>query len=79
MSADVKQLREGSDLLTVDEACRKLRIGRSTIYELCAAGEIRHVKIGRLKRFRQEALDEFIASHEVGASPSPPPAKKAGR
>jgi excisionase family DNA binding protein len=74
----VQAVDDDDDLLSVEEACKKLRIGRSTIYELCAAGEIRHVKIGRRKLFRRSALHDFIVAHEVGAAPSPPPAKKAG-
>lgn len=76
MSADVKSM---ATLLTVEEACGVLRIGRSTLYELCAAGEIRHVKIGRRKLFRADALQDFISANESGVHPSPPSTARAKR
>lgn len=37
-------------LLTVEEAARRLSIGRTLCYELVAAGQIRTIRVGRLRR-----------------------------
>jgi excisionase family DNA binding protein len=47
-------------LLSVDEAARRLSIGRSLLYELLAAGEIRSIHVGRLRRVPIAALTDFI-------------------
>jgi excisionase family DNA binding protein len=48
-------------LLTVEEAARRLHIGRTTAYALIATGEIETVPIGRLRRVPTEALIEYVA------------------
>jgi excisionase family DNA binding protein len=47
-------------LLSVDEAARRLSIGRSLLYELLAAGEIRSIHVGRLRRVPIAALTDYI-------------------
>lgn len=47
-------------VLTVEEAARRLRIGRTTMYALVSAGDIRSVQIGRLRRVPTEALREYV-------------------
>ena len=47
-------------LLPVDEAARRLSIGRSLLYELLAAGEIHSIHVGRLRRVPLSALTEFV-------------------
>jgi excisionase family DNA binding protein len=47
-------------LLTVPEAARVLGIGRSTLYELIAAGTIDTVHIGRAHRVALTALNEYV-------------------
>lgn len=47
--------------LTVEEAARRLGIGRTKMYEYVSSGEIRSVKIGSLRRIPAEALGEFLA------------------
>lgn len=64
------QIEEGSArlLLTVLEAAERLAVGRSTVYELTATGELELVHIGRcaripaaaLARWRAGALEEFV-------------------
>ncbi|MGI8830045.1 MAG: helix-turn-helix domain-containing protein [Candidatus Limnocylindria bacterium] len=48
-------------LLTVKDAAAELSIGRSTLYELIAAGELRPVRIGRALRIPTSELDRFVA------------------
>jgi excisionase family DNA binding protein len=47
-------------LLDVREAASVLGIGRSTLYELIADGEIEVVHIGRAARVPVAALHEFV-------------------
>jgi excisionase family DNA binding protein len=48
-------------LLTIVDAARVLSIGRTTMYELVAAGEIDVVHIGRAVRVPVTELDAFVA------------------
>jgi excisionase family DNA binding protein len=47
-------------LLTAEEAGEVLRISRTRVYELIYAGELRSIKIGRLRRITVAAIEEFI-------------------
>jgi excisionase family DNA binding protein len=49
-------------LLTVEEAARRLNIGRTTMYALVSAGVVESVTIGRLRRVPSECLDNFVAA-----------------
>ncbi|WP_307844413.1 helix-turn-helix domain-containing protein [Actinotalea solisilvae] len=49
-------------VFNVAEAAAVLGIGRSMLYQLIAAGEIRTIHIGRLCRVPVEAIDEFLAA-----------------
>ena len=48
-------------LLTVQEAARVLRIGRTLMYSLVMSGEVESVPIGRLRRIPAECLNEYVA------------------
>jgi excisionase family DNA binding protein len=48
-------------LLTVEEAADRLGIGRSTMYQLIAAGLVDTVRVGRLRRVEPEALAAYVA------------------
>lgn len=47
-------------LLTVSEAASLLGIGRSTLYELVASGEVESVTIGRSRRVPVEAVATYV-------------------
>lgn len=52
------------------DACQQLGIGRSTFYELIAAGEIRTVKIGRRTLVARDELERYVRSlTEANADP----------
>ena len=57
-----------SRLLSVDQTCASLGIGRTNFYGLKAAKLIATVKIGRRTFVTAEALDAFIASLSEGNS-----------
>jgi excisionase family DNA binding protein len=48
-------------LLTVEEAARRLRIGRTLCYQLIGLGELESVPVGRLRRVPAEAVPEYVA------------------
>lgn len=49
-------------LLTVREAASQLGLGRSHVYKLIMAGEIRSILIGRSRRVPAQGLDQYIAN-----------------
>ncbi|WP_246178589.1 helix-turn-helix domain-containing protein [Actinomadura decatromicini] len=49
-------------LLTVEEAARRLKIGRTQMYRLIASGEVKSVTIGRLRRVPAECLATYVSS-----------------
>ncbi|HXW78121.1 MAG TPA: helix-turn-helix domain-containing protein [Acidimicrobiales bacterium] len=47
-------------LITIGEAANSLGVGRSTVYELIASGELDVIHIGRAARIRTSALHELV-------------------
>ncbi len=47
-------------VLTVEEAARVLRIGRSSAYEAARTGELPTVRIGRILRVPRSAIEEML-------------------
>ncbi|MFF9591841.1 helix-turn-helix domain-containing protein [Streptomyces sp. NPDC014646] len=43
-----------------EEAAELLSIGRSTLYELMTAGLLEYVKLGRCRRIRRSALEQYV-------------------
>lgn len=48
-------------VLTIEEAARRLGIGRTLMYSLVMSGDIESVTIGRLRRVPAECLAEYVA------------------
>ena len=48
-------------LVTVEEAARRLRIGRTTCFRLVISGDIESVTVGRLRRVPVDAIPAFVA------------------
>lgn len=48
------------DLITIDELCSWLSIGRNAAYTLLNTGEIKAFKIGRVWKISREAVLKFI-------------------
>jgi len=51
-------------LLTPIEAAEQLAVSRTKVYELMAAGMLRSIHIGRLRRVPVDALRDFIGDME---------------
>ena len=49
-----------AQLHTVEEVMRRLRVGRSTAFDLIASRQLRSVKVGRRRLVSEAALMEFI-------------------
>ncbi|MFD4141161.1 excisionase family DNA-binding protein [Streptomyces sp. NPDC058572] len=47
-------------LLTVEEAARRLRIGRTLCFRLVGSGELESVEVGRLRRVPPAALHDYV-------------------
>ncbi|MGY5884659.1 helix-turn-helix domain-containing protein [Modestobacter lacusdianchii] len=52
-------------LLTPEEAATVLRLGRTTIYALMKAGELRAVHIGRSCRLSRSELERYVRGLEA--------------
>ena len=48
------------ELLKIDDAARRLSVGRTMLYELMDAGEIDYVKVGRSRRIVKASLGAYI-------------------
>ncbi|MEV6208655.1 helix-turn-helix domain-containing protein [Kitasatospora sp. NPDC051914] len=47
-------------VLKVEEAARRLRIGRTLMYELISSGEVQSIAIGRSRRVPVAALTDYV-------------------
>ena len=47
---------------TVDQVAKMLHIGRDKVYKLLRTGQLRSIKIGKLRRITEEQLADFVAS-----------------
>lgn len=53
-------LEQFDDLLTAEEACEALRIGKNALYRLLASQELKAYRNGRVWRIPREAVAEYI-------------------
>ncbi|MCX4576078.1 helix-turn-helix domain-containing protein [Streptomyces sp. NBC_01571] len=59
-------------LLTVEEAARRLRIGRTVCYRLISSGELESITVGHLRRVPVDAVPEFVTRRrEAQHTPAP--------
>ena len=64
-------------LLTPEEAATVLRLGRTTVYALMKAGELRPVHIGRSCRISHAELERFVS--RLDAPPPSVPHRSSAR
>lgn len=50
------------DVFTVDEGAKFLKVGRNTLYEAIARGEVPHRRIGKNIRLSRSGLMRWLAS-----------------
>ena len=51
---------ESQSLITVDELCEVLMIGKNAAYHLLQSGKIKCFRIGRIWKILRESLDKYI-------------------
>ena len=51
-------------LLTVQEVAERLGVSKDWVWAQARAGLIPHVQLGRYRRFREEALDEWLRERD---------------
>ena len=49
-----------NDILTVDELCEVLNIGKNTAYRLLKNGDIKSIKIGRIYKIPKKNVKKYI-------------------
>jgi excisionase family DNA binding protein len=65
-------------LLTPEEAATVLRVGRTTIYALIKAGDLRPVHIGRSCRLPRAELERYVNRLQAPPPPSAVPRQRRG-
>ena len=55
---------EKSDLYTIDEISRYLKLTKGTVYKLCQYRKIPYFKAGKQLRFRKDSIDKWITREE---------------
>lgn len=53
---------ENVDLITIDELCEMLMIGRTTAYKLLRSGALNVFKIGKVWKIPRSSVEELIQS-----------------
>ena len=54
---------DGQQLLTIQQVCQLLGVGRSWVYQRINSGQITSVQMGGNLRVKREDLQEYIAKH----------------
>jgi excisionase family DNA binding protein len=57
---------EVARLNNVEQAMGRLGVGRSTVFDLIASGQLRSVKVGRRRLIPEQAIRDFIAQLDGG-------------
>jgi excisionase family DNA binding protein len=70
-TSDLPAVADPADLLTVEEAARRLRIGRTTLYALISTGQIETVTIGRRRLVPPECVTAYVTALRAASRPEP--------
>jgi excisionase family DNA binding protein len=55
---------EQSELMTVDETIRLLRLGRTRVNEILRSGDLPSYKLGRRRLVRRRDIEEWLERHK---------------
>ena len=50
----------GVELMSVADVMRELQVGRTTVYNLIHAGELKSVKVGRYRRIVRQSFNDYL-------------------
>lgn len=51
-----------NDMISIDDLCEMLTIGKNTAYQLLKNNQIRAFKIGRIWKIPRESVSEYVLS-----------------
>lgn len=54
-----------SELISIDELCKALMVGKSTAYSLLRNGSIKAFKIGRIWKIPKGSVPDFIQTNSI--------------
>jgi excisionase family DNA binding protein len=57
--------RADRELLTAEEVAALLGIGVDWVWEQARKGRIPHIRLGRFRRFRRQAIEEWLEAIEI--------------
>ena len=57
-------------LLTVADVCKRLKMGKSKVFEFIATGELESLKLDASRRVTEEQLADFIARRAAASKAS---------
>lgn len=52
--------KEYGDVVTVDDLCEMLNVGKNRAYDLLSSGEIKSKRIGRVWKIPKKAVEDFL-------------------
>ena len=55
-----------SEIMTLEETAKYLRIGKSTLYKMAREGEVPAIKIANQWRFRKRDIDKWLEERIKG-------------
>jgi excisionase family DNA binding protein len=56
------------ELLTAEEVAALLGIGVDWVWERARKGRIPHIRLGRFRRFRRQAIQDWLDAIEISAA-----------
>lgn len=60
------EMPNGNGVLTLPEVAKKLRVSRTWLYKKCEAGLIPHLRIGKMVRFVETDILDWMKTHHKG-------------
>ena len=55
-------LEQYNDILSVEELCELLHVGRTRVYQLLQSGELKGFRLGKTWKIPKIAVEEYIRS-----------------
>jgi excisionase family DNA binding protein len=58
-------VEDTNDIMTAEDLANYLKLTPATVYRLAQSGQLPGAKIGRVWRFRKEAIDQLLRERET--------------
>ena len=58
-------VEDASGIMTAEDVAKYLKLTPATVYRLAQSGQLPGAKIGRIWRFRKEAIDQLLREREL--------------